>query len=48
VRQDEVFLDKVRSLIGTARMAEEEAESYAEMIRDKKLKEEARRLLEGD
>ncbi len=43
---DQHFLDQVRRLTGTARLATEEAEQYAADITDPKLREEAQRLLD--
>lgn len=44
--EDDVFLKRVRDLMQTARNAAEEAASYAEMITNKKKREEAERELE--
>lgn len=44
--QDEQFLLQVKRLAGMARMAIEEAESYAEMIEDSTLRAEAERVME--
>lgn len=43
---DQAYLEQVRKLTATARMATEEAEMYTDQIEDPKLKEEAQRLLD--
>lgn len=47
-RQDQAFLNQVQSLMGTAKMAREEAEQYAEDIRDPELRKQAMHALEDE
>lgn len=44
--QDLAFLKQVESLAGTASSAIEEAESYANEIKDEKLREKAQQILD--
>jgi hypothetical protein len=45
-KQDEFFLEQVRSLVGTATRAIEEAESYADAIKDPKLQRQAADIID--
>lgn len=47
-RTDQVFLERVRSLMGTARMAREVAHQYAEDIKDPALRKQAQEELESE
>lgn len=47
-KQDEVFLKQVRSLMNTVRLAREEAEQYAEDIKDPDLRKQAEEELDKD